>query len=261
MAINITVYPQYSPRIIEILAPTTNASLQEIIDACREWEDSTIGQYYPYLIDASGKEDLGGGVNVGITAQLQNAQVLFSQSNIVVSTGTVTSSSTEGSLVTFTDSGATFQTDGVVRGDTIWNTTDGSRSTVMEVKSQTEIAALPLGGGTDNTFQASDAYKIWQEIECNISGGNLVAIDDLGAGINAVTSSAGVFVETTSASSATLTQQDIIDQMSLLVTELHKIQGLDAANPMVVTQTTRTADNITLDITGDKTTITTVTRQ
>lgn len=46
----------------------------------------------------------------------------------------------------------------------------------------------------------------------------------------------------------------------LLVDELHKIQGLDASNPMTVTPTTRDAGSIHLDITGDGETTTTVER-
>lgn len=52
----------------------------------------------------------------------------------------------------------------------------------------------------------------------------------------------------------------ILSQIQTLVDELHKIQGLDAANPMTVTPTTRSAGSIDLDITGDGETSTTVTR-
>lgn len=52
----------------------------------------------------------------------------------------------------------------------------------------------------------------------------------------------------------------LVQTVNSLVDELHKIQGLDAANPMTVTQTNRTAGDINLDITGDGTTTTTVTR-
>lgn len=53
----------------------------------------------------------------------------------------------------------------------------------------------------------------------------------------------------------------ILAQIQTLVDELHKIQGLDAANPMTVTPTTRVAGAIDLEITGDGETTTTVTRQ
>jgi len=52
----------------------------------------------------------------------------------------------------------------------------------------------------------------------------------------------------------------IMDRIQTLVDELHKIQGLDAANPMTVTPTSRTSGSIDLGITGDGETTTTVTR-
>lgn len=53
----------------------------------------------------------------------------------------------------------------------------------------------------------------------------------------------------------------ILAQIQTLVDELHKIQGLDAANPMTVTPTSRVAGSIDLEITGDGETTTTVSRQ
>jgi len=52
----------------------------------------------------------------------------------------------------------------------------------------------------------------------------------------------------------------ILAQIKILTDELHKIQGLDASNPMTVTTTNRTSGTINLDITGDGETSTTVTR-
>jgi hypothetical protein len=53
----------------------------------------------------------------------------------------------------------------------------------------------------------------------------------------------------------------ILAQIQTLVDELHKIQGLDAANPMTVTPTSRTAGSINLELTGDGENETIVTRQ
>lgn len=52
----------------------------------------------------------------------------------------------------------------------------------------------------------------------------------------------------------------ILSQIQTLVDELHKIQGLSIGSPMTVTQTSREVDGITLEITGDGETSTTVTR-
>lgn len=59
----------------------------------------------------------------------------------------------------------------------------------------------------------------------------------------------------------TPTQEATLNAIALLADEIHKIQGLDASNPMTVTKTQRTAASLVLAITGDGTTTTTVTRQ
>ena len=212
MAISIRVYPQYSPRIVEILSPTTEATVQDIVNACRAWEDSVEGQYYPFIIDAAGKEDLGGSVKVGITATLQNAQVAFEAQTGSDSTGTVTTADTTG--VILIDSGATFITDGILAGDTILNSTDGSITTVLSVDSETQLTTFGLADGTDNQFANTDSYKIWNKIQCEVSGGNLVAVDDLGATISSFLPTAQTHVVRTSSSSATLSEQDAIQYSS-----------------------------------------------
>lgn len=52
----------------------------------------------------------------------------------------------------------------------------------------------------------------------------------------------------------------IMAKIQTLVDELHKIQGLDQANPMTVTPDSRIAGDIELELTGDGSTSTTVTR-
>lgn len=51
-----------------------------------------------------------------------------------------------------------------------------------------------------------------------------------------------------------------MELIRLLVDEMHKIQGLDASNPMTVTPTLRSAGSIDLDLSGDGENITIVTR-
>jgi len=136
MAITINVYPYDSPRIIEIPDTITDITVQEVVDAVRAWEDSEVGMRFDYLIDAAGKENLGGNVKVGITATLQNAQIAF------------------------------------------------------------EDRAGP-------TF-----------VQCSISGGNLVAIDDVGDDLNPVAVTDYTQVVRTSSSSATLQELGSIQYSS-----------------------------------------------
>jgi len=51
------------------------------------------------------------------------------------------------------------------------------------------------------------------------------------------------------------------DALTTRITELWKLQGLDSSNPMTVTPSQRTVDDITQNITGDGVTTSTVTRQ
>lgn len=74
---NIRVYPHLSPRVIEIQSPTTEITIQELTDLIKDWEDEPPNLTYPILVRTFGKQSLGGGSFVGITAVLQNAKVSF----------------------------------------------------------------------------------------------------------------------------------------------------------------------------------------
>lgn len=74
---DVTIDWSISPRLLTIASPSSEISVQEIVDTCRYFEDSRLGIDYEYLIDAAGKEPLGGNVSVGITATLNNAYIAF----------------------------------------------------------------------------------------------------------------------------------------------------------------------------------------
>lgn len=66
------------------------------------------------------------------------------------------------SATTLTDSAGTFDsTDDVYAGMIVHNTTDDSWGTVVSVDSATQITTSALANGTDNDFDASDAYIIY----------------------------------------------------------------------------------------------------
>jgi len=76
----IQVDPTVSPRIITV--PQVDLvdgaiSVQTLVNQIRNWEDSQANLSYTRLLAASGKEDLGGDVKVGITAKLENAKLKF----------------------------------------------------------------------------------------------------------------------------------------------------------------------------------------
>lgn len=67
-----------SPRIITIPTPLVGFSIQDLHDTLTDIEDDPHnGMQYDRLIRSAGKESLGGGVFVGITATLLNALVAF----------------------------------------------------------------------------------------------------------------------------------------------------------------------------------------
>lgn len=73
----LSIDPIASPRIVTVLAPDVAISIQELVNLLRDWEDELLDLEYDQLIYAAGKEDLGGGVRVGITATLNNAKLAF----------------------------------------------------------------------------------------------------------------------------------------------------------------------------------------
>lgn len=212
MALTIKVYPHYSPRIIEVTTPQDTASLQDIVNGIRAWEDSDIGQHYPALIDAAGKEALGGGVLVGITATLLNAQIMFTPRTTPLDDGVGRTCDLTNSVgeVLYVDD-ADFITDGVFRGCTVKNLTTGEQSTVLEVVDQYTLEMLPLSGFGGLGWTSGDSYIVYNNIQCKIDGGNLVAKDELGVEMSATLQSVNTQIERTSSSSATLQELKAIE--------------------------------------------------
>jgi len=68
---------EVSPRVITVLAPSVEITIQDLHDSCRFLESEPVAMDDPILIDTAGLENLGGGTKVGLTATLQNALVAF----------------------------------------------------------------------------------------------------------------------------------------------------------------------------------------
>lgn len=127
---------------------------------------------------------------------------MFESRKTVLSSGTVTTANSAGMLLI--DSGADFISDGVEIGDRVINATDGSVAAIIGIWSSTELQVDYLGGGIDNQFDISDSYVIWDTVICEVYGGNLVAVDDLGASMEALLPSIGTYAKVAAASSGTL---------------------------------------------------------
>lgn len=212
---DVTVDWRQSPRLIFIAAPSTEISIQDLHDTLRVLEERPgEGLPYPSIVETAGKEELGDGVNVGLTMKLLNARLAFQGRKTSVEIGTVTTADTTGYRLT--DSNATFVTNGVQPGAWIINLTDGSRATVLRVVSQTVLETDVLGDGVDNQFGSGDSYEVQNVTQVEINGGNLVAVaSDLVTPLDPVLPTMGTQVVRTASSSATQVTVGGIDQATV----------------------------------------------
>jgi len=201
---DISVSFHESPRIIEIAAPSIVLTIQDLYDTLRELEDDLLNMDDKQTIIAAGKDTLGGGVEVGITATLQNAQVAFEGRTTALSSGSHTGATSTSILI---DSTATFIADGVTRGDVVHNLTDRSSTSVISVDSETQLTLRLLTGGTGNDWESGDVYDVFDVVQCNISGGNLVAVDAVGADLDPIFPTSYTQVVLTGSTSATISSQ------------------------------------------------------
>jgi hypothetical protein len=205
---DISIDQSLSPRVITVAAPSTTLSLQDFVDTVRTLEDDFVNMGFPFLISAAGKEDLGDGVSVAITVQNNNARVAFeARRTPAIDESTVTTASGAPNIVgryTFIDTGADFVTADVQPGSLVVNWSDRSIGDVVEVISSTELRMEALVNGTDNQMELGDTYSIFNVEQVRISAGNLTAVDDLAAAINAVQPTAFTQVVVAQSSSATL---------------------------------------------------------
>ena len=206
-----------SPRIAIVDSPSVEFVVQDIVDTLRKREDTFRGQAETKLINASGKEDLGGGNAVGITAELQDTQIAFEGRTTPAETGAVTTGSSapignsparKDGLIELIDINADYVTNNVQRGSLVVNFTDNSVAEVYSVISPTTlITRLPSNGAT-NTHQIGDVYHVFNIIQCELIGGNLVGSDENGDAITPISPTAFTQVVRVAASSATITVQD-----------------------------------------------------
>ena len=99
----ISVDHESSPRIVTILSPTTSVTIQEIVDALREWENSIENLEFLHLMNAEGKLALRAGKTQEITLILYNTKIAFEARG---GPSFVECEINAGSLVAFDDVGA-----------------------------------------------------------------------------------------------------------------------------------------------------------
>jgi len=202
-----------SPRVATVQDPSTEFIAQDVVDTLRIGEESWRGQTENKLMNASGKEDLGGGVAVGITVALQDTQIAFESRTTPAQVGIVTTASNPpvNNLIDLHDTSASYQTNLVTRGSLVINFADQSIAEVYRVESETHLVTRTPVNGTDNSFDLNDDYQIFNVIQCEISGGNVVAVDEIGDELSPVLPTAFTQIVRTSSSSATLQNQTTLE--------------------------------------------------
>lgn len=210
---DITIVQDTSPRYAEIAAPSTEIVMQDYVDTLRILEDDFVNMGFPFLISASGKDDLGGGTLVAITVREQNLQLAFQQRTAPAETGTVTTASGPPNAlgrIRFIDTNADFLTALVQPGSYIVNWVDRSVSDVIRVVSANELELRTPALGTDNEYDIGDDYTVWNVTQVRTSGGNLTAVDANGSTIPAILPTWGTQVILTTSSSATIQELEEI---------------------------------------------------
>jgi hypothetical protein len=221
-----------SPRISIVPNTSDEMIMQDYVDTTRVFEDSFVAMSQSHMINASGKEDLGGGVSVAITAEEQDTKLEFESILTPVETGTVTTGSgapDANGEQTFVDTTATFITNNVQRGSMVINFTDNSIADVVEVISQTTVTTKALVNGSDNTYESADVYQLFNVRQVNTRGGNLVAVDDVDVSFPAISPTAFTQVIQSTSSSATIQNIDTI------------VVDLEAQLDIIESQTTATS--------------------
>lgn len=176
------------PRVAEVRAPSAEITMQDLVDTLRKREDAFSGMTFKKLVNASGKEELGGGVSVGITVAMQNLLLAFAGRTTPAETGTVTSSPANliAGRQTFVDTSADFVTALVQRGSLVINFSDLSIADVIAVDDLNTLQTKTLVNGTTNTYQAADVYHVFNITQVRAGGGNLTAVDGAQSVINAI---------------------------------------------------------------------------
>lgn len=129
----------------------------------------------------------------------------------------------------------------------------GTSSVTAGLRGETGLSADITSSSTLSPENLAAA--VWNSIAASFN-----TAGTMGAKLNSAASAGDPWSTALPGSYASGEAGAILAKIQELVDELHKIQGLDSGNPMTVTPTSRDAGTISLQITGDGETSTTVTR-
>lgn len=214
------------PRVTVIKNARTRFDAQDMVDTIRKVEDGFRGMSEAKLINASGKEDLGGGAFVGITYQFQNNQAQFEDRQTPVETGTITTGSVApvGGKILVIDSAADFVAAVVKRGSFIINWDDRSIVSIDSVVDLNTLSVKVPTSGLGNTYDFSDNYSVFNVTPVFLGGGNATAVDEVPATIEPAVPSVGTYLTLEKSTSASLVQGSGSDPWDELLVD-HEIAG------------------------------------
>lgn len=148
---DITIDWELSPRIITVASPSVSCSMQDLLDTLRHLESQGNAMDDPPIVDASGKESLGGGTKVGITVKLLNAKVAFEARD--GSSGWILCSLEGGNLVAVDENGSDID----ARHPTAFVTIDRTSSASATLQEQDALNYSSYDGGITINIALSDA--------------------------------------------------------------------------------------------------------
>jgi len=194
------------PRVTVIKNLRTRFDAQDMVDTIRKVEDGFRGMSESKLINASGKEDLGGGALVGITYQFQNNQAQFEDRQTPAETGAITTGSVApiGGKIQVIDTAADFVATLVKRGSFIINWDDRSIVSIDSVVDLNTLLVKVPTSGLGNTYDVLDNYSVFNVTPVFLGGGNATAVDAVPVTIEPAVPSVGTYLTLEKASGSTL---------------------------------------------------------
>ena len=219
MAIRTDIHVDFSvsPRLVLVEDPSDQVTMQDLHDTLRNIEARPQNSDDDELVSTAGKEDLGGGVKVGLTTTLMNAKLAFWPRQPSIATSTATTLDASG--IYLIDATASFVSSGVVAGANVINLTDTSVTLVIQVVNETTLRCFPLRDGSDNQWEIGDAYKVWNVAQCEATGGNIVAVDSGGVTMSALLPTLNTQIVRTSSASATIAELEIENIQRIIETQ------------------------------------------
>lgn len=208
------------PRISTVQAPSVEYEAQDVVDTIRVAETQFEATTQKKLLNASGKDALGGGIETVITATMQNNVIEFEARRTPAIDSTITSQglTDDRGLVQLIDAGGGFIAANIQPGTFCINFDDNSITDVRRVVSDGQLECKALVNGVGNTFEIGDSYQLFNIVQCVVSGGNVIAVDELGDAIPAFLGSAFTQIVTTRSSSAAVANLTTIE---LQLAEVH----------------------------------------